>query len=176
MSEYIEHDREGVTVGIVEKQFFTFAEPPGELELESGSRLGPVTIAYETYGSLSPNRDNVILVTHALSGDSHAAGYYSGDDSKPGWWDIMVGPGKGIDTDQYFVICTNIIGSCMGPLHMRNRCPAQEKGRVQVYIQMMLKAFHGQSRYLVMLKERCIVDQAGRRAQFLTAPGNEFLR
>ncbi|MGI9571208.1 MAG: homoserine O-acetyltransferase MetX, partial [Desulfobulbia bacterium] len=57
---------------------------------------------------------NVILVLHALSGDSHVAGYYSEEDQKPGWWEIMVGPGKGIDTDKYFVICPNIISSCMG--------------------------------------------------------------
>ncbi len=114
MSEYIEHDREGITVGLVEKRFFTFAEPPNEMKLDSGAKLGPVTIAYETYGELNSDRTNAILVCHALSGDSHAAGYYTEKDVKPGWWDIMVGPGKGIDTDKYFVICSNILGSCMG--------------------------------------------------------------
>lgn len=100
----------------VVKQYYTFAEPPGELVLESGTRLGPVTIAYETYGQLNAARDNAILVAHAFSGDSHAAGYYEGDGEgdKPGWWDFMIGPGKGIDTDRYFVICPNILGSCMG--------------------------------------------------------------
>ena len=114
MSEYIEHDPTGLSVGVVEKKFFTFAEPPGEMCLESGARLGPVTIAYETYGTLDPSRSNAVLILHALSGDSHVAGYYSEDDPKPGWWDIMVGPEKGIDTDRYFVICCNILGSCMG--------------------------------------------------------------
>lgn len=114
MSEYIEHDKNGVSVGLVEKKFFTFAQPPNELILESGARLGPVTIAYETYGALTPDKSNVVLILHALSGDSHVAGYYSEDDPKPGWWDIMVGPGKGIDTNQYFVVCSNILGSCMG--------------------------------------------------------------
>jgi homoserine O-acetyltransferase len=114
MSEYIEHDRTGVSVGVVEKQVFTFAEPPHEMILENGSKLGPVTIAYETCGSLSPARDNVVLVAHALSGDAHVAGYHREHDPKPGWWDIMVGPGKGIDTDKYFVVCSNILGSCMG--------------------------------------------------------------
>jgi homoserine O-acetyltransferase len=114
MSEYVEHDRDEVSVGLVEKQFFTFAEPPHEMVLESRARLGPVRIAYETYGTLSPGKDNVILILHALSGDSHAAGYYTGDDPKPGWWDIMVGPGKGIDTRKYFVVCSNILGGCMG--------------------------------------------------------------
>ncbi|MGD9173785.1 MAG: alpha/beta fold hydrolase, partial [Desulfobacterales bacterium] len=114
MSEYIEHDKRGVSVGVVEKKLFTFAEPPGEMILENGARLGPVTIAYETYGALNADNSNAILILHALSGDSHAAGYYSEEDEKPGWWDIMVGPGKGIDTDKYFVVCSNIIGSCMG--------------------------------------------------------------
>ena len=114
MSEYIENDENGVSVGLVEKKYFTFAEPPDSMVLESNARLGPITIAYETLGTLNENKSNVILVLHALSGDSHVAGYYGEEDRKPGWWDIMVGPGKGIDTDKYFVICPNIIGSCMG--------------------------------------------------------------
>jgi len=114
MSEYIEHDINGVSVGQVEKEFFTFAGPPDEMILENGEKLGPITIAYETYGTLNPEKDNAVLILHALSGDSHAAGYYSKDDPKPGWWDIMVGPEKGIDTNKYFVICSNILGSCMG--------------------------------------------------------------
>jgi homoserine O-acetyltransferase len=114
MSEYIEHDRDGISVGLVEKKFHTFAEPPHELVLESGASLGPITVAYETMGTLNDDKSNVILVTHALSGDSHVAGYYSEDDPKPGWWDTMVGPGKGIDTDKYFVICSNVLGGCMG--------------------------------------------------------------
>ena len=114
MSEYIEHDKDGVSVGLVEKKTFTFAAPPDSMILESNARLGPITIAYEALGTLNEDKSNVILILHALSGDSHVAGYYSGDDQKPGWWEIMVGPGKGIDTDKYFVICPNVIGSCMG--------------------------------------------------------------
>ena len=114
MSEYTEQNQAGKTVGLVKKQFFTFAAPPDQLKLESGSRIGPVTIAYESCGVLNPERSNVILVLHALSGDAHMAGYYDPKDPKPGWWDIMVGPGKGIDTEKYFVICSNIIGSCVG--------------------------------------------------------------
>jgi homoserine O-acetyltransferase len=114
MSEYIEHDNNHISVGLVEKKFFTFAEPPNEMTLESGGKLGPVTIAYEAYGELNEDKSNAILVCHALSGDSHVAGYYKEDDPKPGWWDIMVGPGKGLDTDKYFVICSNILGSCVG--------------------------------------------------------------
>jgi homoserine O-acetyltransferase len=104
------------SAGVVEKQFFTYAAPPHEMILESGASLGPITIAYETWGKLSAKRDNAVLVAHAFSGDSHAAGFYPDEpnDAKPGWWDSMVGPGKGLDTDKYFVICANILGSCMG--------------------------------------------------------------
>ncbi|MBW1995464.1 MAG: homoserine O-acetyltransferase [Deltaproteobacteria bacterium] len=114
MSEYIEHDVNGVSVGLVKKKYHTFAHPPNEILLESGVKFGPITIAYETYGALDLKKRNAVLIEHALSGDSHAAGYYHPDDPKPGWWDIMVGPGKGIDTNRYFVICSNILGSCMG--------------------------------------------------------------
>ena len=102
--------------GTVKKQFYTFAGPPDEMLLESGARLGPITIAYETWGQLSEDRDNAVLVAHAFSGDSHAAGYYDDDpsDAKPGWWDSLIGPEKGLDTNKYFVICANILGSCMG--------------------------------------------------------------
>jgi homoserine O-acetyltransferase len=114
MSEYIEHDPSVTSVGRVEKKFFTFGEPPNEMPLDSGRRLGPITIAYETMGSLNADKSNVILILHALTGDSHVAGYYSEADEKPGWWDIMVGPGKAIDTDKYFVLCSNVLGGCMG--------------------------------------------------------------
>ncbi len=112
----LEHDHNAATPLIVKKQLFTFAEPPETMVLESGAQLGPVTIAYETYGKLSVSKDNAILVAHAFSGDSHVAGFYDDDKDrvKPGWWDSVVGPGKGIDTNRYFVICSNILGSCMG--------------------------------------------------------------
>ena len=84
----------------------------GPLVLEQGGRLPEVTVAYETYGRLNPQRDNAVLICHALSGDSHVARH--DDDDDPGWWDIVVGPGKAIDTDRYFVICPNILGGCRG--------------------------------------------------------------
>ena len=102
------------SVGLVRTQCFTFAEPPDEMELDCGRRLGPVTLAYETYGQLAPARDNAVLIVHALSGDAHVAGYHDPGDHKPGWWDIVVGPGKPFDTTRYFVICINIIGGCKG--------------------------------------------------------------
>lgn len=101
------------TIGTVDRRFLTFAHPPDELVLESGRRLGPVTLAYETYGRLNRDRSNVILVCHALSGDAHAAGL-SADGAERGWWDDMIGPGKAFDTEEYFIICSNVIGGCKG--------------------------------------------------------------
>jgi homoserine O-acetyltransferase len=98
---------------IVKTKYFIFAHPPHELELENGEKLGPIKVAYETYGTLNEQRSNAILILHALSGDAHAAGFHSGD-KKPGWWDNMIGPGKAFDTDKYFVICSNVLGSCRG--------------------------------------------------------------
>lgn len=102
------------SVGIVETQYRTFAEPPNHLELECGRKLGPITLAYETYGHLNSAKSNAILVIHALTGDAHAAGRHQLSDRKPGWWDNMIGPGKAFDTDKYFVICSNCIGGCKG--------------------------------------------------------------
>lgn len=101
------------SVGFVETKYFTFGEPPKEMILESGRTLGPVTLAYETYGTLSKEKDNAVLICHALSADAHAAGYHVGA-SEPGWWESMIGPGKAFDTDRYFVICSNVIGGCKG--------------------------------------------------------------
>lgn len=102
------------SVGVVAEQSATLFEPPHELALDGGSRLGPITVAYETYGELSAARDNAIFICHALTGDAHAAGLHSPVDKKPGWWNGFIGPGKGIDTSKYFVICANILGGCMG--------------------------------------------------------------
>jgi len=99
------------SVGIVKTEYASFDT---ELRLESGRLLGPLTLAYETYGTLAPQRDNVILVAHAWTGDAHAAGRHAEEDRKPGWWDNMIGPGKVLDTERYCVICSNVIGSCKG--------------------------------------------------------------
>ncbi|RPJ10697.1 MAG: homoserine O-acetyltransferase, partial [Deltaproteobacteria bacterium] len=103
----------GPSVGLVETQYFDFAHPPEELVLENGDRLGPVTVAYETYGKLNEEKSNAILILHALTGDAHAAGLHPGDE-KPGWWDDMIGPGKAFDTEKYFIICSNVLGGCKG--------------------------------------------------------------
>ncbi len=101
------------SVGLVETQYFTFAEE-ALFALESGALLGPVTLAYQTYGRLNADRSNAVLILHALSGGAHAAGYRNAQEEKPGWWDSAIGPGKAFDTDRFFVICSNIIGSCYG--------------------------------------------------------------
>ena len=89
---------------------FTEDDP---LVLAGGRELGPVEVAYETYGVLSPQRDNAVFVCHALTGDAHAAGHH-GDPSRTGWWDNLIGPGKPLDTNRFFVICPNLLGGCQG--------------------------------------------------------------
>ncbi|MBE2232644.1 MAG: homoserine O-acetyltransferase [Anaerolinea sp.] len=101
------------SVGLVQTQTFTFAQDE-PFALESGATLSPVTLAYEAYGRLNADRSNAILVCHALSGGAHAAGYLAPDDAQPGWWDDCIGPGKAFDTDHYFVLCSNVLGSCYG--------------------------------------------------------------
>ena len=102
------------SVGIVKTQIIRVVEENNPLELACGKTLGPIDVAYETYGKPDATGDNVVLICHALSGNAHVAGLNSPDDRKPGWWDNMVGPGKGIDTNKYFVICSNFLGGCSG--------------------------------------------------------------
>ena len=127
------------SVGTVETQFLDLPAPLG---LDCGRTLHPVRIAYETYGSLSPARDNVILVCHALSGDAHAAGYaatppsestrdgFGADDRDGksgrglGWWDGMIGPDKAFDTNRFFVVSTNLLGGCRGTTGPSSTNPA----------------------------------------------------
>ncbi len=111
---------------IVETKYFTFAQPPHELVLKSGGKLGPITLAYETYGKLNSDKSNAILVFHALTGDAHAAGWHK-DATTPGWWDPMIGAGKAFDTDKYFVICANVIGGCKGSTGPSSVNPATGK-------------------------------------------------
>ena len=86
----------------------------GSFESELGGKFDDVTLAYETWGALNAQADNVVLLTHALTGDSHAAGGPSAGHRRGGWWDPMVGPGRPIDTDEYFVVCSNVLGGCSG--------------------------------------------------------------
>ena len=115
------------SVGIVQTHTLRVAEPEQPLELECGKTLAPIDAAYETYGRLDPTGDNAILICHALSGNAHVAGYNSPTDRKPGWWDAMVGPGKGIDTNRYFVVCSNVLGGCSGTTGPSSIDPATGK-------------------------------------------------
>jgi homoserine O-acetyltransferase len=112
------------SIGLVERKYATWIEP---LPLDSGATLAPVTLAYETYGTLNQRGDNAILLLHALSGDSHAAGRYRYDDRKPGWWETMVGPGRPFDTNRYFIICSNVLGGCQGSTGPSSINPATGK-------------------------------------------------
>lgn len=94
-----------------EKKLYTLSRP---LPLWRGGALPSVTLAYETWGTLNPARDNAILVLHALTGDSHAAGPAGSDHPTAGWWDPLIGPGRAFDTDRYFVLCSNVLGGCGG--------------------------------------------------------------
>jgi homoserine O-acetyltransferase len=127
------------SVGTVETQFLDLPRP---LELDCGHLLHSIRIAYETYGTLSPARDNVILVCHALSGDAHAAGFTTtpatgstrdgfraderdaGSGRGLGWWDGMIGPGKAFDTDRFFVVSSNLLGGCRGTTGPSSTNPA----------------------------------------------------
>ena len=96
------------------------------LELESGSSLAPLRIAYQTYGTLNPDRTNAVLVCHALTGDQHVANIHPVT-GKGGWWSTMVGPGRPIDTDRFFVICSNVVGGCMGTTGPASTDPATQE-------------------------------------------------
>jgi homoserine O-acetyltransferase/O-succinyltransferase len=127
------------SVGTVETQYLDLPDP---VRLDCGRYLHPIRVAYETYGALSPQRDNVILVCHALSGDAHAAGFaktpadestrdgFGAEDRDGvagkglGWWDGMIGPGKAFDTDRFFVVATNLLGGCRGTTGPSSTDPA----------------------------------------------------
>jgi homoserine O-acetyltransferase len=91
-----------------------FVDLPGRLSLEAGGELPSVRVAYETWGTLSPRRDNAVLVLHALTGDSHLTGPVGPAHRAPGWWAAMVGPGRPLDPDRWFLVCPNVLGGCQG--------------------------------------------------------------
>jgi homoserine O-acetyltransferase len=101
------------SLGLVETRTITLFDEHEPLVLASGATLAPVEVAFETYGTLNAERTNAVYVCHALTGDAHAAGHH-GDATRPGWWDSMIGPGKPIDTSQFFVISSNLLGGCNG--------------------------------------------------------------
>ena len=118
------HADEPGEVGLVLTEDFNSTE---SLTFENGQKLPGFTLRFETYGRLNPARDNAILICHALSGDHHCAGINSYTDRKLGWWNNMIGPGKPIDTDKFFVICSNCIGGCQGSSGPSSINPATNK-------------------------------------------------
>lgn len=108
--EDIAHRYDG-EIGLVSPQDFRCDT---SFEFESGQSIPEFTLRYETYGQLNSDRNNVVLVSHALTGDHHCAGVHSLKDRKPGWWNSLIGPGKPIDTNRFFVLCANCIGGCQG--------------------------------------------------------------
>lgn len=103
-----------MSIKIVKTKYMDIQTEGHKILLDSGKNFGPVRIAYETYGRLSAEKDNAILITCGFSADAHAAGVHSSDDKKSGWWDDIIGSGKAFDTDKYFVICSNVLGGCKG--------------------------------------------------------------
>lgn len=115
-------------VGLTETRRAVIFEDDRPLVLESGAVLERVEVAYETYGSLNQDRSNAIFICHALSGDAHAAGIHEGDDpDRPGWWDNIIGPGRPLDTDRFFVISANVLGGCKGTTGPSSINPATGK-------------------------------------------------
>lgn len=112
------------SVGIVTPKSLHFSNP---LELECGKTLSEYDIAYETYGELNESGSNAILICHALSGDQHAAGYHSTEDRKPGWWESSIGPSKPIDTNRFYIVSLNNLGSCKGSSGPNTKMPGTDK-------------------------------------------------
>ena len=112
------------TIGIVKPSFF---KSSNAIDLESGMRLDSYELIYETYGTLNKKKNNAILVCHALSGNHHLAGYYSKKDKQPGWWDNLIGPGKALDTNKFFVIGVNNLGGSDGSTGPKSINPKTKK-------------------------------------------------
>lgn len=112
------------SIGLVKSSTFHFDQP---LSLDCGEILDSYELVYETYGELNESRDNAILVCHALSGTHHLAGYYSMEDRKPGWWESLVGPGKVIDTNRFYVVGVNNLGGCNGSTGPKSINPKTNK-------------------------------------------------
>lgn len=103
----------GPGVGEVYTQMVRLFTAEAPLRMDNGEQLGPIDVAFETYGALNADASNVVVICHALTGDAHAAGHH-GDPARNGWWDLLVGPGRTVDTDRFFVVCANLLGGCRG--------------------------------------------------------------
>lgn len=117
----------GETVGVVEPRTLKLQLPPGGFPFEKGGALSEIEVAYECCGTLAPDRSNVVYICHALTGDAHVAGIRPGQTEPSGWWEGMVGNGRGIDTRHYYVICANMLGGCKGTTGPSSINPATGK-------------------------------------------------
>lgn len=113
----------GDSVGLTTTHSVQLFDPTHPLVLASGEQLDEVVVAYETYGKLNADRNNAVYICHALTGDAHAAGWRPGD-RRPGWWETMIGPGKAIDTNRWFVVSSNLLGGCQGSTGPSSTNPA----------------------------------------------------
>ncbi len=116
----------GASAGLVETRHVRLFDEKDPFALESGEKLAPVDVAYETYGELNAEHSNAIVICHALTGDAHVAGHH-GESKTEGWWDSMIGPGKPVDTSSYFVVCSNLLGGCSGTTGPSSIDPATGK-------------------------------------------------
>ena len=149
MPEVIPED----SVGLVTPLAMTFQEP---LALECGAVLKEYTLSYETYGELNASASNAILICHALSSNHHAAGYHSMDERKPGWWDSCIGPGKPIDTNHFFVVCSNNLGGCHGSTGPASTNPDTGKPYGRDFPDIVVKDWvHSQAKLSDALNIKC---------------------
>ena len=123
------------SVGVVSPKLARFEEP---IALKSGARLDAYELAYETYGTLNAARSNAVLVCHALNASHHVAGVYADDPDNVGWWDNLIGPGKPVDTDRFFVVGVNNIGGCHG-----STGPCQRQSRDRQALGRRFSGGHG---------------------------------
>jgi homoserine O-acetyltransferase/O-succinyltransferase len=137
---------------------------PDGFRFTHGQTVAPFTIAYETFGDLNSDKTNAILVCHALSASAHVAGKYSPDDEKPGWWDGLVGYGKGIDLDRYFIVCANLPGSPFGTTGPKSTDPSTEKPYGSRYPWMTIED--------MVHSQKLLVDHLGIRRLLAVAGGS----
>ncbi len=161
-------------LGLIKTQYFTFGQKAEDkLLLDCGSRLGPITLAYETYGKLNPERTNAILVCHALTGDAHAAGIQA-EDGRLGWWEILIGPGRAFDTDKYFIICSNVLGGCKGSTGPSSLNPATGQPYALTFpvvtVNDMVRAQHSLLNYLGITRLLSVVGGSMGGMQALAWP------
>ncbi len=148
-------------IGLVTTRYATVCSDG--LQLDCGRTLGPITVAWEEYGALNSDKSNVILVCHALSGGAHAAGWHDAA-TKPGWWDVMIGPGKAFDTRRYCVISSNVLGSCYGTTGPASVDPATG--------QPFGPEFPVVTVWDMVRVQRCLLDRLGIRSLAAVAGGS----